>query len=85
MVEFIIENWIALVFGLISAGILAYCRVLHGRIKNYKKMVEDDKTERLNDLIDLHLKPIKEELVITKAKFEAIKDSYRYRMICLCE
>ena len=35
--EFLVEHFIEIIFGLISAGSLGFCKYLTGQIKEYKK------------------------------------------------
>lgn len=87
--EFWAENWIKLLFGLLSSGILAYLGYVRKKLKEYRNLRHEDYEERLESLIqckiDSILKPVQTELDIAKEKFEVIKDSYRYRLIALCE
>ena len=85
MSEFITERWIILFFGLLSTAIIAYVRYLNSKFQQYKQIIEERNTEELEDMIAEQLEPVQAELVETKRKFEAIKDSYRYRLIFLCE
>ena len=84
-IAFFAEHWISLLFGLISAAIIAYCRYLNRNFKIYKQLLEEKNNEEFNHMIEQKLDPIIEELKEDNRKFDAIKDSYRYRLISLCE
>ena len=43
MFTFIAEHLVEIFFGLVSAGALAFCKYLHGQLKNYKKLLEESK------------------------------------------
>lgn len=83
------ENWVKLLFGLLSTGIVAYLTWLHKKFKGYKNLEEQKDDEAIEEMvqkkIDEQLKPVQQELELTKDKFNVIKDSYRYRLIALCE
>lgn len=87
--EFWAENWVKLLFGLMSTGILTYITYLHRKFKNYRKFVEERDDQEVADMVDSKIKetmtPILRTLDAMEAKFNAIRDSYRYRLIALCE
>ena len=83
--NFFAKHWIDLIFGLISTGVLAYCGHLGKLIQKYKKMLEDEDQEALEELIDEKLIPIYGHLDEHDEKFDYIKDSYKYRLIFLCD
>ena len=41
MLEFITTHLLEIVFGLISAGALAFCKYLYSKMKTYKKLIEE--------------------------------------------
>lgn len=87
--EFWAENWIKLVFGLISTGIITYLGFLLKKFKNYKSLMEEKDEEAINEMVEKKIaeiiKPIQKELEIADNKFEVILESYRYRLLTLCE
>ena len=89
MWNLVAEHIVTLIFGLISAGAIAYCRRLNKnfnkKIQEYTRLMDEEKEEKLQEMISNTIQPLKDELAIDRAKFEAIKDSYRYRLISLCE
>ena len=96
MSTFIAQHFIEIFFGLISAGLLAFCRYIYTQMKMYQKLAEEKKDEKLEELIEEHIAPIKEDLnnlrsfVLEEKKMseryiEIILASYRFRLIQLCQ
>lgn len=96
MSTFIAQHFIEIFFGLISAGLLAFCRYIYTQMKMYQKLAEEKKDEQLEELIEDHIAPIKEDLnnlrsfvleekKISKRYIEIILASYRFRLIQLCQ
>lgn len=82
---FIAQHWISLIFGLLSTGILAYCRKLSKKFKDYQQLQEEKDWEEIAELIDDKLVPIFGHLDEIDDKFDYIKESYKYRLIFLCD
>lgn len=96
MSTFIAQHFIEIFFGLISAGLLAFCRYIYTQMKMYQKLAEEKKDEQLEELIEEHIAPIKEDLnnlrsfVLEEKKISEryvgiILASYRFRLIQLCQ
>lgn len=96
MSTFIAQHFIEIFFGLISAGLLAFCRYIYTQMKTYQKLAEEKKDEQLEELIEEHIAPIKEDLnnlrsfvleekKISERYIEIILASYRFRLIQLCQ
>lgn len=96
MWAFIAEHLIEIVFALISAGALAFCRYLYKQLKAYKQLLNDKKYEDLDDRIDEKLKPILDDIEEIrgyirrtenkeKRDLELIIASYRFRLVQLCK
>lgn len=96
MSTFIAQHFIEIFFGLISAGLLAFCRYIYTQMKMYQKLAEEKKDEQLEELIEEHIAPIKEDLnnlrsfILEEKKsserhIEIILASYRFRLIQLCQ
>lgn len=96
MSTFIAQHFIEIFFGLISAGLLAFCRYIYTQMKIYQKLAEEKKDEQLEELIEEHIAPIKEDLnnlrsfvleekKISERYIEIILASYRFRLIQLCQ
>lgn len=96
MSTFIAQHFIEIFFGLISAGLLAFCRYIYTQMKMYQKLAEEKKDEQLEELIEEHIAPIKEDLnnlrsfvleekKISERYVKIILASYRFRLIQLCQ
>ena len=85
LTTFLTERWIVLLFGLLSSAIIAYCRHLSNKFQQYRDILDERNERELEDLIEEKLIPVQQELEETQYKFNAIKESYRYRLIFLCE
>ena len=96
MVEFLSKYGIELVMSLITAGALAFCKYMHGQMKNYKKLLEEKDHDELDDEIDKKLEPIVQEIeelrkyirevdVNENNRINLIIASYRFRLVQLCQ
>lgn len=93
--SFIAEHLVEIIFGLISAGALAFCKYLSNQIKNYKVLLEKKENDELTETIESRLEPIKEEIEqlrkyirdtanLERSHVELIVSSYRFRLVQLC-
>lgn len=63
MIATILANYgTELLFGLISAGALAFCKHLHSQNKELKKLQEEDKNRQYREMILNEIEPIIDEL-----------------------
>lgn len=96
MFAFITEHIVEILFGLISAGALAFCRYLYKQLMAYKKMLQEKENNDIVELIDEKLKPIVEDIeelrtYIRKIEYKERQDltliiaSYRFRLVQLCK
>lgn len=96
MFAFITEHIVEILFGLISAGALAFCRYLYKQLMAYKKMLQEKENNDIVELIDEKLKPIVEDIEELRTYIRKIKDkerqdltliiaSYRFRLVQLCK
>ena len=96
MLEFITTHLLEIIFGLISAGALAFCKYLYGKMKNYKKLIEEKENSTLDDTIENHIEPIRQEIeelrkyvlesnTLTNKHMDLILASYRFRLTQLCK
>lgn len=96
MLEFITTHLLEIVFGLISAGALAFCKYLYGKMKTYKKLIEEKENNSLDNTIETHIEPIRQEIeelrkyVLesnsdTNKHMDLILSSYRFRLTQLCK
>ena len=93
---FIGEHFLAIIFGLISAGALAYCKFVHNKIKAYKAILAEKKENDFMEKIDAKIEPIEHELEelrkyirevgsVEKTHMDLIISSYRFRLVQLCK
>lgn len=96
MFAFITEHIVEILFGLISAGALAFCRYLCKQLMAYKKMLQEKENNDIVELIDEKLKPIVEDIEELRTYIRKIEDkerqdltliiaSYRFRLVQLCK
>lgn len=96
MFTFIAEHIVEILFGLISAGVLAFCRYLYKQLMVYKKMLQEKENNDIVELIDEKLKPIVEDIEELRTYIRKIEDkerqdltliiaSYRFRLVQLCK
>lgn len=96
MLEFITTHLLEIIFGLISAGALAFCKYLYSKMKIYKKLIEEKENSTLDDTIENHIEPIRQEIeelrkyvlesnTITNKHMDLILASYRFRLTQLCK
>lgn len=96
MFAFITEHIVEILFGLISAGALAFCRYLYKQLMAYKKMLQEKENNDIVELIDEKLKPIVEDIEELRTYIRKLEDkerqdltliiaSYRFRLVQLCK
>lgn len=96
MLAFLAEHVLEIVFGLISAGALAFCKYMHKQLKNYKALLEEKKSDQLEETIESRLEPIQHEIeelrkyirevgAVEKTHMDLIISSYRFRLVQLCK
>lgn len=96
MLTFVTEHLVEILFGLVSAGALAFCKYLHSQLKNYKKLLAESKDTELEKTIDSRIEPIQEEIEelrkyimetksIETSHLGLIVSSYKFRLVQLCK
>ena len=96
MLEFITTHLLEIVFGLISAGALAFCKYLYSKMKTYKKLIEEKENNSLDNTIETHIEPIRQEIEelrkyvlestsVANKNIDLILASYRFRLTQLCK
>lgn len=96
MWAFITKHFLEIIFGLISAGSLAFCKHLHKEKKKYEQLINEKRQEELDETIDKKIEPIIHEIEelrsyirnvseIEKNHISLIISSYRFRLIQLCK
>lgn len=96
MFTFIAEHIVEILFSLISAGALAFCRYLYKQLITYKKMLQEKENDDIAELIDEKLKPVVEDIEELRRYIRRIENkenqdltliiaSYRFRFVQLCK
>lgn len=96
MWAFITKHFLEIIFGLISAGSLAFCKYLHKEKTKYEQLINEKRQEELDETIDKKIEPIIHEIEelrsyirnvseIEKNHISLIISSYRFRLIQLCK
>lgn len=96
MIAFITSHLLEIFLGLVSAGALAFCKYLHKQMKNYKKLLEDQESQELDEVLEEKLEPIINEIEelrkyirevgsVEKAHMDLIISSYKFRLVQLCK
>ena len=84
------------IFGLISAGLLAFCRHLNKKLKDYQSLLEKQEHEDIEDIINKKLETIQASIKLLKAYIDEVAAkgevlraetiaSWGYRITQLCE
>lgn len=95
MWAFLVEHIVEIIFGLIAAGALAFCKYLHSQSKNYKAMLKKQELKELNDSIDERIENVKSEIEelrtyirnvgqVEQSHMNLIISSYKFRLVQLC-
>ena len=95
MLGFITEHLIEILFGLISAGALGFCKYMHSQLKNYKSLLAEKQVHDLEETIEARIEPLKHEVeelrkyifevgATEKSHMDLIISSYRFRLVQLC-
>lgn len=96
MLEFVTQHLLEIIFGLISAGLLAFCKYLHSKLKAYRDMEAKQDDATLEDKIENHIEPIRQEIeqlrkyvlennALQSNHIELILASYKFRLTQLCK
>jgi hypothetical protein len=74
---------VELLFGLISAGALAFCKYLHSQNKELKKLQEEDKNRQYRQMILNEIDPIIDELSKAEADIKNLDADVRAQLASL--
>lgn len=96
MEAFIADHLIEIFFGLVSAGALTFCKYMHKQMKNYRRLLEEQENQQLEETIENRLEPILIEIEelrkyirevgqVEKTHMDLIVSSYRFRLVQLCK
>lgn len=94
--ELLTKYGMELIFGLISTGLIAFCKHLHSQNKNFQKLLEIRENEALEKTIDKKIEPIVAQIKELQFQMQEVADkecadmakiarSWRYRIITLCQ
>lgn len=94
--DFLTDHLLEIIFGLISAGSLAFCKYLGSKMKEYQKLLDDKSESEFKALIQNEIVPLSSRIDECKRiiqqnedashqRFEMIIESYRFRLIQLCK
>ena len=95
MGQFILDHLVEILFGLLAAGALAFCKYLWSEGKNYKKMLKVKEKEDLDHEIDKRIDDVRGEIEelrsyirsvgqTEKCHMDLIISSYKFRLVQLC-
>lgn len=95
MMEWFAANWDKILLSLVTAGALAFCRWSWKQVKNYKALLEEKETDKLDEAIDEKLVPVLHEIEELRSYIRNVDSlnshhlnliiaSYRYRLVQLC-
>lgn len=96
MTAFLLAHWVEIALSLITAGALGFCRGFWKKYKGYQALVEQEKDQKTEQLIDEKLEDVKEEIEelrkyiretaeLEKKHMTLIISSYKFRLIQLCK
>lgn len=84
MIETILTKYgVELLFGLISAGALAFCKYLHSQNKELKKLQEEDKNRQYRQMILNEIDPIIDELSKAEADIKNLDADVKAQLAAL--
>ena len=98
--ELVLKEWIGLIFGLVSfclTGVLSGVYIyFKNQLKEYKELLEQKRTEEINEAIDERLKEVVKDIedlrtsvmtvtAVEQSHMDLIISSYRYRLVQLCK
>lgn len=93
---FLEAHLVEILFGLVSAGLLGFCKYLHSQLKYFKELTREKSNDELIQTIQEELEPIIEELSRLNKRIDTIEnkecddigiivESYKFRLIQLCK
>jgi hypothetical protein len=74
VVEFIAQNLLEIVFGLISAGALAFCRYFWKQNKDFKRLQQEEDNRKYRQMIIDEIGPIIDELGRAEEEIKQMKE-----------
>lgn len=71
--DFIVNHAIEIIFGLISAGCLGFCKHLYNQNKELKRLQQEDQNRKYREMIINEIEPIQDELARLHTEIESIE------------
>lgn len=96
MEAWILENWSKVLLSLVTTGALSLCGWMWKQVKNYRRLIEQQETNQMEEAIEEKLAPVLHEIeelrtyirnvdTLNTHHLNLIIASYRYRLIQLCK
>lgn len=96
MEAWIAENWGKILLTLVTTGALTLCGWLWKQVKNYRKLLNQQEEQQLEDVIEEKLAPVLHEIEELRTYIRNVDSlnthhlnliiaSYRYRLVQLCK
>lgn len=90
------ENWGKVLLSLVTSGALGLCGWLWKQVKNYRRLLDEQEADRLEDAIEEKLAPVLHEIEELRTYIRNVDNlnthhlnliiaSYRYRLVQLCK
>lgn len=94
--EFFLEHILEIIFGLVSAGALAFCKHLANQLKDYKKLLAAQNDSESKALVQNEIAPLSQKIDefkrilqdhedISMHRIEMILEMYRFELIQSCK
>ena len=96
MEAWILENWGKILLSLVTTGALSLCGWLWKQVKNYKRLLDEQENDQMEEAIEEKLAPVLHEIEELRAYIRNVDTlnthhlnliiaSYRYRLVQLCK
>lgn len=94
--DFLSNYLLEIILGLISTGLLAFCKYLHSQVKYFRNLTKEKSQEEVVEKIQAELKPVIDEIHRLEYRIKEVEDketyemgaivmSYKFRLIQLCK
>ena len=96
MEAWIAENWGKVLLSLVTTGALSLCGWMWKQVKNYKRLLDQQEDQQLEEVIEEKLAPVLHEIEELRTYIRNVDSlnthhlnliiaSYRYRLVQLCK
>lgn len=96
MEAWIAENWSKILLTLVTGALTGICGWLWKQVKNYKRLLDEQENEKMEEAIEEKLAPVLHEIEELRAYIRNVDTlnahhlnliiaSYRYRLVQLCK